>query len=120
MAAMIRGICLDATDEQKLAEWWCSVLGYRLKLGTAHEMKGKWLGSIEDPKGEGPLIWFNRVPEVKTVKNRMHVDILGDVDEILALGATVVSPMTEENQWAVLADPEGNEFCVSTGEGVLT
>ncbi len=120
MAAKVRGICLDATDEKKLAEWWCGVLGYRMKLGTAHEMKGKWLGSIEDPEGEGPLIWFNQVPEPKSVKNRMHIDILGDADTILAMGATVVTPLTEESQWWVLADPEGNEFWVSTGEGVLT
>ncbi|MFG1610420.1 VOC family protein [Actinoplanes sp. NPDC049265] len=120
MAGTIRGICLDAIDEQKLADWWCEVLGYRRKLGTAHEMKGKWLGSIEDPSGEGPLIWINRVPEPKTVKNRLHFDILADVDTILALGATVITPLTEESQWWVLADPEGNEFCVSTGEGVLT
>ncbi|SES03058.1 hypothetical protein SAMN04487983_102853 [Streptomyces sp. yr375] len=120
MTAAIRGICLDATDDRKLAEWWCSVLGYRLKLGTAHEMKGKWLGSIEDPEGKGPLIWFQQVPEGKTGKNRLHFDLLGDVDEILALGASVVTASSEENQWYVLADPEGNEFCVGTGDGVLT
>jgi len=120
MTAKVRGIVMDAKDERKLAEWWCEVLGYRMKLGTAHEMKGKWLGSIEDPEGEGPRIWFMPVPEAKTVKNRMHIDVLADVEEILALGATVVTASTKENNWYVLADPEGNEFCVSTGEEVLT
>ena len=120
MAGKVRGIVMDALDERKLAEWWCSVLGYRMKLGTAHEMKGKWLGSIEDPEGEGPRIWFMPVPEAKTIKNRMHIDILGEVEDILALGATVVAESTTETPWFVLSDPEGNEFCVSTGEDVLT
>ena len=52
---------------------------------------------------------FDPVPEPKTVKNRIHWDVYGDVDDFIAAGATVLA---EQPRWTVLADPEGNEFCV--------
>jgi hypothetical protein len=60
----------------------------------------------------GPLIWIVPVPEAKTVKNRMHIDVFGAVEQIVALGARVVLPRGDDRDWNVLADPEGNEFCV--------
>ncbi len=54
-------------------------------------------------------VWLAEVPEPKTVKNRMHLDVVGDAAQIVARGATVVA---EQPRWTVLADPEGNEFCV--------
>ena len=55
-------------------------------------------------------MWINAVPEPKTVKNRMHLDVHArSVDELLALGATVLD---EQPRWTVMADLEGNEFCV--------
>ncbi|MGW5716232.1 VOC family protein [Amycolatopsis sp. NPDC003865] len=59
-------------------------------------------------------MWLNPVPEPKTGKNRMHLDVLGDKAELLALGATVVRERDDDIEWDVLADPEGNEFCVFT------
>ncbi len=69
---------------------------------------------IEDPTGAGPLIWVVPVEEEKVVKNRMHIDVFGSVDELLSLGATLVRRRDDEIEWDVLADPEGNEFCVFT------
>jgi hypothetical protein len=66
---------------------------------------------IEDPSGAGPLIWVNPVPEAKSLKNRMHLDVVGSTGELVALGATLVRPIGGDIEWDVLADPEGNEFC---------
>jgi hypothetical protein len=55
---------------------------------------------------------FGAVPEPKTVKNRIHWDIWGITDELLAAGATLLRGRDDEISWDVLADPEGNEFCV--------
>ena len=67
---------------------------------------------IVDPTGAGPLIWVVPVPERKSVKNRMHIDVFGVTSEIIGLGATLVRERGGDIQWDVLADPEGNEFCV--------
>ena len=116
MVARFKDLCLDAVDDRALAEWWCTAMGYRLRLdkGSADGSAGEWVGAIEDPGGEGPLIWINKVPEVKALKNRMHHDVYGDVQELLSLGATLVRARDPEIQWDVMADPEGNEFCVFT------
>jgi hypothetical protein len=67
-----------------------------------------------DPSGNGPLMWIVPVPEPKTVKNRMHIDVFGSVDELVALGARVVLARGDDRDWDVLVDPEGNELCVFT------
>ncbi len=109
MAAEFKDLCLDANDHQALADWWCAALGYR-----RHDPDGDPASPvpIEDPAGRGPLIWINPVPERKTVKNRMHLDVWGSTEELLAAGATLVRARDEDIGWDVLADPEGNEFCV--------
>lgn len=71
-----------------------------------------WPVPIVDPAGAGPLIWIVPVPERKTGKNRMHLDVFGSTDELVALGASVVRHREPGIEWDVLADPEGNEFCV--------
>jgi len=114
VVAKFKDLCLDAVDDRALAEWWCTAMGYQLTLGAEGDFDGKWVGAIEDPSGEGPLIWINKVPEVKALKNRMHHDVYGDVQELLSLGATLVRARDPEIEWDVLADPEGNEFCVFT------
>lgn len=73
---------------------------------------------------EGPLLYFNQVPEPKTVKNRLHLCLRPttsreeEVERLLRLGATLVTDRREPDGagWAVLADPEGNEFCVLRSE----
>jgi hypothetical protein len=116
MPARFKDLCLDSNNDRALAEWWCTAMGYRLKLGTRGKDAGEWIGAIEDPLGQGPLIWICQVPEGKTVKNRMHIDVYGSVPELQALGATLLRAKDEEIRWNVMADPQGNEFCVFAPE----
>ena len=106
-------LCLDARDQQALADWWCAAMGYQ-RHGEDRGPDEPVL--IVDPTGAGPNIWVNRVPEPRTVKNRMHHDVTGDTDALLALGATLLRRKDDEVHWNVLADPEGNEFCVFAPE----
>ena len=81
------------------------------------------IGAIVDPDDVGPRVLFLRVPERKVVKNRVHLDLRtgrsdadkqAKVDELKAAGATEVRRVDEHGQWwMVMADPEGNEFCVT-------
>lgn len=116
-AARFKDLCLDALDHQALADWWCVAMGYERRdpvaEGTAHDPLEISV-PIQDPTGAGPLIWVNLVPEAKTVKNRMHLDVIGSTERLLALGAVLIRRRDEEIRWDVLADPEGNEFCAFT------
>jgi glyoxalase superfamily protein len=122
MPAQFKDLVLDAGDHQALADFWCAALGYRRRDELTPPEDGwvrpaDWPVPIADPTGRGPVIWIVAVPEAKTVKNRMHLDVRGDVDELVGLGATIVRRRDDEIEWDVLADPEGNEFCVFTPEG---
>ena len=128
--ARFKDLCLDARDHQALADWWCAALGYvrRDTLEDAQTPEDDeprpldWPVPIVDPSGEGPLMWIVPVPEPKIVKNRMHHDVLGDTQALLAAGATLVRLRDADTEpdgaieWDVLADPEGNEFCVFSPE----
>ena len=110
-----KDLCLDAGDHQALADWWCAAMGY-VRRDTLEPEPGwtrpvEWPVPIADPTGAGPYIWVIPVPERKTVKNRMHLDVIGDTEALVALGAKVVRRQDDEIEWDVLADPEGNEFC---------
>ena len=105
-------LCVDSRDPAKVARFWAEVLGYRIidedDEGTA----------IQGDKA-GPTILFIKVPEDKTVKNRLHIDVNAvdrdqdeEVERIIALGARRIDIGQGEQTWVVLADPEGNEFCV--------
>jgi Glyoxalase-like domain len=118
----LKDICFDCADPWMLSHWWADVLGYQVRPYTDEDMAQLRQQGIErpeddpnvavDPVGEtGPSFWFCRVPEQKVVKNRVHVDIYGDVDELLGRGARMINALPG---WTVLADPEGNEFCVFT------
>ncbi|WP_308121774.1 VOC family protein [Actinotalea ferrariae] len=111
--ARFKDLCLDARDHQHLADWWCTALGYRRarpRDGAGARPPGDPV-LLVDPAGHGPDLWINPVPEPKVVKNRMHVDVVGDRDALLAAGATLVRARDDEIRWDVLADPEGNELC---------
>jgi hypothetical protein len=99
----------DAADEEAIAAWWADVLGARLSPGP--EGRLRWLRDVDGLPWD---VWkFVQVPEPKTVKNRWHWDVVGDdVDALLAKGATLLRSPTDADPWHVLADPEGNEFCV--------
>jgi len=117
----------DAADPQRLAEFWAAALGYILEPGYESEDGA----SIVDPDDVGPAIGFLRVPEPKTSKNRLHLDIrvagTGERDAasadrmrtkaagLVTLGATQVREEfygPEVLGHIVMLDPEGNEFCV--------
>jgi hypothetical protein len=79
--------------------------------------------AVIDPDGAGPRVYFQRVPEGKAVKNRLHLDVRvpggrdelhAEADRLVALGASVVGPKEERGEfWIVVQDPEGNEFCLT-------
>jgi hypothetical protein len=116
----LKDIVFDCADSWTLAHWWADVLGYRVRPHSDDDLAQLRAEGIERPEddpniavdpidGDGPGFWFCRVPEPKTVKNRVHVDVYGDVDELVGRGATLIEQFP---RWTVLADPEGNEFCV--------
>jgi hypothetical protein len=117
MVARFKDLVLDANDHQKLADWWCTAMGY-VRKDELEPPADSWLRPLDwpvpivDRAGAGPLIWVVPVPEGKIVKNRMHIDVFGSTEELVALGATVLRTADEEIDFDVLADPEGNEFCV--------
>jgi hypothetical protein len=117
--ARFKDLCLDANDHQTQADWWCAALGYvrRDELEGGDPRPADWPVPIVDPAGAGPLMWIVPVPESKLLKNRMHFDVVGDTHALLAAGATMIRqrdavPTPDGIEWDVLADPEGNEFCV--------
>ena len=106
-AYRVHGIAVDSADPGPIAHWWAEAYGARVTDNAEHG--GGWwtvLGATEDPV---LTIDFAPVPEPKTVKNRMHWDVVGTVEEFLDRGAT---HLWDGPRWTVLADPEGNEFCV--------
>jgi hypothetical protein len=95
---------VDCEDAEAIGRWWADAFG--VELQREEGVPWTW---IEDVPGS-PFPWvFGPVPEPKTVKNRLHWDLYGDVAELEARGAT---RLWEMPRWTVLADPEGNEFCV--------
>jgi catechol 2,3-dioxygenase-like lactoylglutathione lyase family enzyme len=113
MSSRFTELAVDCRDAPRLAEFWCEVLGW--KVGEAEPGLVEIVG--DEP---GPTILFAEVPEPKTVKNRLHVDVsprdrdqAAEVERILALGARRVDVgQGDDVSWVVLADPEDNEFCV--------
>jgi hypothetical protein len=113
MASRFTELIVDCANPDRLAQFWCAVLGWQRRDGEGDEIE------ISGPEGSGPTLLFIRVPEPKTVKNRLHIDVnpvgceqAEEVERILALGARHVDIGQGEQTWVVLADPEGNEFCV--------
>jgi hypothetical protein len=121
MAARITELVLDCRDPAGLAAWWAEVLGYEV-VGTDD-------GLVEiGPPGQGekgavPTLVFAPVPDPTPGKLRLHLDVNAtdrdqgaELERLLALGATRgdvgQGPLREDMDWYVLADPEGNEFCL--------
>ena len=109
-------IGIDCTDPELLAEFWSVALGYAIgDLDPA----GVYLDLIP-PSAELPVVYLQRVPEAKAAKNRVHLDLWEDeplarIEALEQLGARKIgSPRTGSagGWWQVMADPEGNEFCV--------
>jgi hypothetical protein len=106
-------VIIDAIDPATLARWWRDALGW--VLVDEDEEEGEY--EIRSSPDVVPGLLFVPVPEEKTIKNRLHLDFRPDdrdaeVDRLLGLGATRADVGQGEETWVVLADPEGNEFCV--------
>jgi Glyoxalase-like domain len=110
---------IDCYDAYGLAAWWKQVLAYSAVPGDPNEI-GDEECLIADPV-TGHRFLFNEVPEEKVIKNRVHFDLVptdrrrdGEIERVLGLGARLVADRrnAEGTGWTVLADPEGNEFCV--------
>jgi hypothetical protein len=137
-------VVVDCSDPHPLADWWAEVLGWQVESQeedfirsmidqgfateadtTTHKGALVWATAtaIHHPEGldRAPRILFEQVPEPKTVKNRVHLDLrntaepsLAERDRLVALGATEIGGGTEGPTvaWVVLTDPEGNELCL--------
>jgi len=127
-------VTFDCADADRLAEFWAIALDYEVQPppggfatwsefleanGVPVPPQGS-MSAVVDPAGRGPRVLFQRVPEPKTVKNRVHLDIrTGErraekVAELLSAGATQVRQMADAGlEWVVMTDPEGNEFCIT-------
>jgi catechol 2,3-dioxygenase-like lactoylglutathione lyase family enzyme len=144
MAATVQ-VVIDCADPARLAEFWAEALGYRLEsppegfdtwpdfLRSVNVPESEWgsASAVVDPDGPGPRLFFQRVPEPKTGKNRIHLDIRAapgfqgdermatleaECDRLVKLGATRVRRHEPAPQMSagfiVMTDPEGNEFCL--------
>ncbi|MGX9787308.1 VOC family protein [Mycobacterium sp. MMS18-G62] len=111
MSLTFEEICIDAHDPQALGAWWSKLLGWRTYVDKDGDVV------LEAPPDAGPNWLFLAVADEKVVKNRIHLDFRPDdqqaeVDRVIALGARHVDVGQGEQTWVVLADPEGNEFCI--------
>ncbi|MFG2921300.1 VOC family protein [Streptomyces sp. NPDC048305] len=112
MALRFHQIVVDAHDPSFLARFWCAVLDWKVLYEDEDEIV---IGADETAR---PGICFLPVPEGKSAKNRLHIDLAPDdqaveIERVLALGAGRVDVgQGTDVTWVVLADPEGNEFCV--------
>jgi hypothetical protein len=126
MASRFSELVVDTHDPRRVAEFWCQVLGYRVldeeqdENGFVIEIGTEKLTAEQVVRGPvPPTIVFVQVPDDKTVKNRVHIDVSPidrdppqEVERLLALGAVHADIGQGDVPWTVLADPEGNEFCV--------
>jgi len=137
-------VVIDCAEPARLANFWASALGYKLQdppdgystweefLRAMRIPEEDWnsASAVVDPEGKGPRVYFQRVPEGKVVKNRVHLDLnvgggretpiekrKARVDEeaerLVGEGATRVRPVDQRGEyWVFMQDPEGNEFCL--------
>jgi predicted enzyme related to lactoylglutathione lyase len=115
MTSTIYNTCVDCADPWSLAQFWSQVIGRPIDDESSPGDE-----EVAIPLGGDHDLLFLRVPEPKSVKNRMHLCLQPDearepeVERLLALGAAMLDDRREPDGtgWAVLTDPEGNEFCV--------
>lgn len=140
-------LVIDCADPDRLTRFWAEALGYQVppppdgfgtwraywvNVGVPEDELDDGDDSLVDPDGAGPRIWFQKVPEGKVGKNRLHLDldasggrtvpidirterVIAMADRLIAAGATRVRVLSEEgldHYGEVMNDPEGNEFCI--------
>lgn len=115
MPSRIAQVAIDAAQPQVIAEFWCAVLGW-----VVHEIEDDAVWCIGPADGSWPGIDVAPTQDPKPAKNRLHLDLRADgvsteeeLERLLALGARKVDiGQGADVSWTVLADPEGNEFCL--------
>ena len=138
-------VVIDCENPDRVARFWAAALGYKLQdppdgystwedfLRETGVPEEQWdsASAVVDPDGRGPRLYFQKVPEPKVMKNRVHMDLNvgggrstpleerqrrvdAEVERLVGEGATIFRAGAVENEeyWVVLQDPEGNEFCV--------
>lgn len=123
MSSLVLNVTFDCRDAGAVAHFWEAVTGHPKELvhqpGNDH-----WV--VNPPDGTLPRLVFVTVPEEKSIKNRVHLDLLpndasqeGEVARLLDLGARILDDRrrSDPGGWVVMADPEGNEFCVEQPPG---
>jgi hypothetical protein len=141
-------VVIDCADPDRMARFWAEALGYELapppegfaswedfyrSIGVPEDELGSGADRISDPEGDGPAIWFQVVPEAKSIKNRLHFDVNAgggrdnplevrrrridaEAARLVGLGATITGTLDVDglDHYAVaLVDPEGNEFDIN-------
>jgi Glyoxalase-like domain len=116
MTLSVDTLTIDCHDPKLLADFWCTALGYRL---DGIDDEDAW---IKPAAGPGGAMLFQIVPEGKSVKNRLHLDLrpsgsmIAEVARLEEAGAITITRVDEGGSfWTVMGDPEGNEFCVLRG-----
>ncbi|GAA4730703.1 VOC family protein [Nocardioides endophyticus] len=127
MTVTVASVTLDCVDALVVGTFWSAALGRPLDAGASSDFAAIDFAGRRDTAGWAPLgpgdepTWlFVKVPEPKTAKNRLHLDLAApdveaEVQRLVELGATRVADKDEYGYtWTVMADPEGNEFCIAT------
>ncbi|MEV0199368.1 VOC family protein [Nonomuraea sp. NPDC050691] len=123
MTSRLTELAVDCHDPERLAAFWCEVLDFEVIDRNEGKVEiGSWEPTVEQvlARQMPPTLLFIQVPEGKTVKNRLHLDVSpidgsthDEVTRLLGLGATQTDVgQGPDRSWVVMADPEGNEFCV--------
>jgi predicted enzyme related to lactoylglutathione lyase len=113
MSNTIIGLSMDAADAAALAGFWAEALGMQVATGADERHAVVTIGPADVSV---PRLVFHQVPEGKTVKNRLHLDLAAtdwdaEIGRLTGLGATAIRDIEENgNHWVTFADPEGNEF----------
>lgn len=109
----IKSVTFDCSDALVVGRFWAAAIG-----SSVDEDSTSGKAFVESPGWGGPSMWFQQVPEPKSAKNRVHFDLraagaLGEaVDQLVEMGASLIR--WQNDDLAVMSDPEGNEFCVET------
>ena len=118
MSNSLFAVAIDCADAAALARFWADVLGRQVGEGSTSERAVLLAGSMDI---SGPCFVFNKVPEAKTAKNRLHLDLISDTfeaetDRLLSLGARRLRDLQAgKSRWTTFADIEGNEFDLIAG-----
>ena len=109
-------VVIDCNDLDLMTSFWQQVLGYELELKREHWAK------LTDPAERGATVSLQKVPEGKSEKNRLHLDLYAtdprsELERVRALGAELVQGPQEDKDFVVLADPEKNLFCIIDKSG---